>query len=154
MTKLLDLLPDKVVHILDDWRVWVAIAYFALAALTVWAVVITTRTAHASASAAKEQAIRQATIKADYRSCVRSIPSLTSFREFVGGVNDLADILVTNSLANINSFPPDDPQQPTRRDNLERIVRAQKRIASVRTFPLPTPASCEAKRVAAELQNG
>lgn len=147
MTRMIDrLVPEEVLQFLDNWRVWVGVAYFALAAVSVWLAVITMRTAQTASHTAREQAIRQSAIQSDYKACLRSIPGTARVNRFLGGVNDLANILVLNSQAALQAETPGDPLHQTRIDNLERLRRAQENVNRVRSFPVPTRQTCTARR--------
>lgn len=140
------LVPTEVLRVLDNWRIWFAVTIAAIAAVAVWVAFVNAQTARTAAKTAKAQAIRQATITADYKACIRAIPSFGRVNRFLGGVNDLASILVLNSQAALHAEPPGDPLHQTRVENLARLRRAQRNVASIRSFPVPTRKSCVARR--------
>jgi hypothetical protein len=131
----------RVVRHTDSWRFWMTIAFLALSGIVLWGIYLTQQSAQLGATTAKQQAITAARIDADYRSCVRSIPSLRSISTHVQGVNELGEILVENSRALLHT-----PPYAVRRANLHRLERAQRKIAAVRSFPVPTVRSCAARR--------
>lgn len=150
MTRLIDrMVPDEVLRVLDNWRIWFAVTIAAIAALAVWVAFVNAQTARTAASTAKTQAIRQAAIESDYKACVRSIPSLGRVNRFLGGVNDLARILVLNSQAALQAEPPGDPLHQIRVQNLARLRRAGRNVASIQSFPVPTVKSCATRRAEA-----
>lgn len=134
MNGMLERVPTRLLRVLDSWRFWMTIAFVALAAIVVWQFFLTQRSI-------KEQSAREARIQSDYQSCIRSIPSLTKISRHVEGVNELAVILVRNSKSLIHT-----PPLRVRQMNYALLVAAQKKIAAVKSFPVPTVASCEARR--------
>lgn len=137
MRSMLDRVPDRVLHTIDSWRFWMIVAFTALSVIVIWGVNLTQRSI-------KEQAAREARIQSDYRSCIRSIPSLRAISRHVSGVNDLADILVENSKVTISHSNP--AELGFRRANLHRLMRAQRKIAAVKKFDVPSVRSCEQRR--------
>lgn len=124
----------SVLRMVNSWRFWVTMLVLAVGGITLWGINLTQRVI-------REQAAREARIQADYRACVQSIPSLKSISLHVQGVNDMARILVNNSRKLLKT-----PPLAIRRQNLRDLRRAEKKIAAVKSFPVPTMRSCERRR--------
>lgn len=143
MTRILDRVPDRVREHLDDWRPWMVLAIAGIVFAITWLYFVNSRTVR---EVATRKATASATAAANYRQCVTSIPSLAKINTFLEGEGDLVDVLVQNSLANVQSTAPDDPQFETRRANLARLIAARAKIAAVAALPVPTPAECLLRR--------
>jgi hypothetical protein len=137
-------LPDSLLRRIDNWKFWMTVAFIALSCVVVWGVLITQQQVKLSSHQAREQAIALARVEADYRSCIRSIPSLRAISRHVSGVNDLARILVANNRALLHDSVA--RERPVRLANLHRLLRAERKVAAVQGFPVPTRASCLKRR--------
>lgn len=138
---------------LDSWQWWIGAAFFGLTCVVVALFFINQRVSRTLADQAQATAIRVAqtstTAQTEYKRCVASIPLLANFARHVEGVNDGFQALVTNSRQGILATDPADPLYQTRVRNLIRLENAVKKVAAVKTFPVPTRASCAARRDAA-----
>jgi hypothetical protein len=122
---------EKTQRFLSHWGIWMAIAYIALAAITITGFVWNSRTV-------KKEAVTRAAIDR----CLAQRPILKNFSEHVKGVNQLANILVQNSQALIAQTRPSDPQYLVRVANLERLERARNKVAALKSLPVQTEAQC------------
>lgn len=143
MTRILDLVPDRVREQLDDWRPWMVLAIAGLVFAITWLYFVNSRTVR---EVATRKATASATASTNYEQCIRSIPGLKKINTFLEGENDLVDVLVQNSLANLGSTLQDDPQYKTRQANLGRLLAARAKIAAVDALPVPTPNQCLIRR--------
>lgn len=137
---------------LDDWRVWMAIAYFGLVFVIVALYVLNAKAAHVEAKAAAEQAaitLRQRTeAETTYRACVASITELSRISQHLGGVNDLAAAVLENTGRALNATPRTDPLYPVRAGNFERLENAVADIAAIDRLHVPTIRECAGRRAA------
>ncbi len=146
---LLSRVPDRVRDWLDDWKVWVAVAYFALAAMVVALYFINARTtrtlSNQAAAAAQVAAEKQAVTQSDYRACIASIPQLAQVNQFVHGVQLLHRSLLANSKA---THAVTEPGTPLYRQQIVNIARLRVSVAAVNgiLFPAPTAAECRTVR--------
>lgn len=144
---------DQFRNRLDNWRFWVGVAYFGIVCTVVGLYFVnqrTSRTLAEQAAAATQRSIEtRSEAEAAFKACVGSIPLLENFRRHVLGVNDGFATLVTNSRQGLLASDPADPLYPVRVRNLIRLEKAAKDVAAVKTFPVPTQASCAARRNAA-----
>lgn len=138
--------PEKVLRAVDNWKFGFLVLLLAVGAVAVWVAFVASTAAQTQAHAAREQAIRLAGIQSDYKDCLHSVKPTQRVNRFLGGVNDLAAILVLNSQAALDAEPPGDPLHKTRVENLARLRRAQRNVSRVRAFPVPTEDSCAARR--------
>lgn len=143
---------------LDKPDVWTVIAYFGLAAVVVGLFFVNQQTQKTVSHQARDEAIRVAQIKgsaaANYTACIKSIPELRKISTHLAGVNQLADVLVTNGEAVLEATPRSDPQYPIRHANLVRLLRSREKIGAVRALPVPTRTDCLLRRSAALQQLG
>lgn len=145
MTKLLDRVPDNVRGWLASWQPWVALALAGAIFAITWLYFVNSRIV-------REEATRKATAAATaatrYGQCVSSIPALKKINTFLEGERDLVDVLVHNSLGLVQTTDASDPQYETRVSNLERLMSARAKIATVDVLPVPTPEECLLRRKA------
>ncbi len=146
---LLSRVPDRLRDWLDDWRVWVAVAYFGLAALVVSLYFVNSRTSRTlaiqAATAAQVRVEKTAQVNADYRACIVSIPQLKRVNQFVHGVQELHLTLLENSVANHKATPPGSALYRQQVVNIARLRRTVHSVSGV-SFPVPTLKDCETQR--------
>jgi hypothetical protein len=131
-------LPDSLLRRLDNWKFWMTVAFLALSGVVVWGVLITQQqvklsTHQARSRRSRRHASRRTTAPAS------AIPSLTRISKHVSGVNDLARILVANSEALLKDSMA--RERPVRQANLRRLLKAERKVAAVKGFPVPTNSS-------------
>lgn len=153
----LNKLPAGVGNTLDSWRLWVAILVVAVTGLFIWAIVNTQQIALAQERQARTEAIKTAQThtqaQSAYEACLQSRPQIKRASLHVLGVNELASTLIENNAALLHSTQRTDPQYATRRANLARLQKAARKIAAVKSFPVPSLDECKARRNAI-LKNG
>lgn len=132
---------------LDNWKVWVGVAYFGLAATVVWLFFLNQSNSRTQSRQDKDEAIRVAELEASTNAqrsqCLSSIPTLKKINGFVAGVYELHSTLEQNSKATLDATPKTDPAWRVRHDNWVRIRRTVAKVAGVH-FPVPTKAECKA----------
>lgn len=133
-------------HRLDNWKLWVGIAYFGLSAVVVALFFINQNTQGAVAHQARDEATHHAEIVANatsqYHQCLTSIPVFGQINNFIDGVREVEETLVVNSAAVVASTPRMDPEYKTRVENLQRLRDSSAAAAHVK-FPVPTTDSCK-----------
>lgn len=117
----------------SHWGPWMVIAYFGIVAVIVALFTLNSQTI-------KEDAAQAA---ASSR-CIASRPTLLKFRDHIQGVNEFAHVLAVNSRNVLAQTPRDDPQYAVRQANLARILKANRKIAALPTFHVPSVAECNA----------
>lgn len=136
-------------HKLDNWKLWVGVAYFGLAAVVVALFFINQNTQKTVVNQAKDEAAHKAEIVANadaqFNQCIVSMPTLGEINKFISGVQIVESALVLNSAAVVTATPMNDPQYNTRVRNLERLQDAQAAASHVK-FPVPTRAQCKSLR--------
>jgi hypothetical protein len=118
-----------------SWRVWFVVALAGVILALILGYYNLQRTI-------RDEGARE---EAAYVSCVQSIPILKAISIHFRGVNDVAGeggVLVRNSEAVVAATPRSDPQYAIRKANLERILRAARRVAAIKSLPAPTKAEC------------
>ena len=94
---------------LDNWRLWVGVAYFGLAAVVVALFFVNQRTQRAIADQQRAAGVHTAEIVANatsqYHLCLASIPELREINAFVAGVKVVHDTLLANSEALLAKTP-------------------------------------------------
>jgi hypothetical protein len=130
---------------LDNWKLWVGIAYFGLSAVVVALFFVNQSTQRTLNNQTKEQVTHRAEIVANANSrfsqCRASIPELSEINRFVDGVQTVEEALVKNSAASVAATKTTDPQYKTRVKNLQRLRAAKQATSHVR-FPVPTLSEC------------
>lgn len=148
--RLLARVPERWRDILDSWQFWIGVAFFVLALVVVWLFVLNQRTTRTEAAAAAERAVlaerQRAAANSNYAACIVSIPQLTRISRHLGGVNDLADVLLTNSREIARATPKNEPAYRTRIANLARLETAAAKIAAIKALPVPTVKQCKERR--------
>lgn len=137
----------KTVRRLDNWKVWVGIAYFGLVITVVWLYYLNQRQSDTQAKQARDEAVRiaevESTTQAQRDQCRASIPTLARINGFVDGVYDLHAVLEKNARLIAAATPKADPAYTIRQENWKRIRATVTKVAGVH-FPVPTRAECEA----------
>lgn len=137
---------------LDTWQFWTGVAYFALAALVVGLFVVNEHARNAANRAVREQAIRIADMRAaansDYTLCITGRVQLARVDRFLRGVQGLGDILYLNALEVHRVTPSGTPTYAAQVSNLRRLRAVAADVAGI-SFPIPTKATCAARRQAA-----
>lgn len=130
---------------LDNWRVWVGIAYFGLAAVVVALFFVNQNTQSAVAHQARDEATHRAEIHANavsqFNQCLASIPVLTKINGFIAGDRIIRNTLVTNSEKVYLATPAASPQFAVRKANWLRLKEARADAYEVQ-FPVPSKESC------------
>ena len=134
---------------LDNWKFWVGVAYFGLAAVVVALFFVNQRTQRAIADQQRAAGVHTAEIVANatsqYHLCLASIPELREINAFVAGVKVVHDTLLANSEALLAKTPRSSPLYAVRLRSLLRLRRAARAAARVK-FHIPTEAGCKALR--------
>jgi hypothetical protein len=118
----------------EDWRPWTFLAFVLIFGLFWFALSVNSKAFTKKAEESKRQAA--------VTQCLHNLPLLENFNHHVHGVNQLADVLVQNSAAVVKATKRNDPQYRTRIANLERLEVAQREIAALKGFDIPTKAQC------------
>lgn len=137
----------RTVRKLDNWKVWVGVAYFGLALTVVWLFFLNQSQSRVQAHQARDEAVRTAEADsaavAQRTQCLASIPSLGRINRFVAGVKDLHSVLERNSHAVFLATPKDDPAYAVRKANWLRVKSTVSKVSGVH-FPVPTVKQCKA----------
>lgn len=153
MTRLLGRVPDEVTRFLDNWKLWMGIAYVGLAIAVVWLFILNGDTTRTAAANARDEAVRiaevQTSAETSYNQCVGSIPTLRKLSTYLEGQNEIAAVIVTNSAANLAITLKTDPMYATRKGNLERLRDAKAKVGAITSLPVPTVKDCKARKRAA-----
>lgn len=129
---------QRLVRLLEPSKYWIMIFIVGLIAVNIWALVIQRTQAADEATHAAEI---QANAKSQFTACLKSIPVLKKFNDFVEGDRIIRNALVKNALANKKATPVNDPSYATKVANLNRLRTARAQAFELK-FPIPTFADC------------
>lgn len=150
MVKRLKRLGPQMRPTLDSFDFWTAVAYFFLVAVVIVLFFVNQSTQSTITKQARDEATHAAEIvaiaDARYQACTASIPQLKKIDSFIEGNQDGWHILITNSTTNRDIAPKGTPVWKQRNANLQRIVRASRKIDQASVFPVPTLQQCRALR--------
>jgi hypothetical protein len=90
--------------------------------------------------AVKRDAARTAAVNR----CIASRPNLAKISRHLGGVNDLAKLIVANRKTEVLRTPPGDPRRQVSLENLRRSKEALKKIAAIDRLKVPSLTECQA----------
>jgi hypothetical protein len=149
VTRILSYVPTDVRRFLDNWKLWVGVAYFGLVAMIVSLYFVNARTTRAvalqAAAAARTNTEHRLNAQSDYHACVVSIPALRKINRFVNGVQVLHQALLLNAVKAHEATPPGSALYRQQVANIARLSRSVDAVSGV-AFPGPTVAECRARR--------
>jgi len=143
-------------HKLDNWKLWMGIAYFGLVAVVVVLTLDWSRTNAEVARTTRIVAARHAEVVANadaqYQQCVKSIPLFTRVNNFIRGVERIERALLQNSEASHLATPPGSALYDAQVTNIIRLreaIRAARQVA----FHVPSMQQCRELRARLNREN-
>ena len=130
---------------LDNWRLWVVVAYLGLILGVVLLAVTLTSIGEVRAESARAEAIRQATASSSLQRCLEGIQLGDRVNTYLAGVRELAVILVANAEDALAETPRDSPMYEVRRTTVDRLRLSNAAIQQFTEFPVPTAQECASR---------
>lgn len=134
---------------LDDWRFWVGVAYFGLAAVVMGLYLLFGRQ---SAEAAKRAAIQRASALSEVSNCANSVKNAPVGRGFIATQRAIITNSILTTTAALQAEDANDPLRHVRLASLARLEAGRMNLNRLNAiFIATTPTKAKCNRLAVKL---